>query len=501
MAISQWIILSFGSGQKTFGFIMLDNKSFREEAHKLVDWMADYMESVTENPVKSQVKPGEIINQLPAMAPTKGESFSAVFEDFKKIIIPGITHWQSPNFHAYFPGNSSYPSILGEMLTSTIAAQCMIWETSPAAAELEERVMDWLKSMIGMPEAWTGCIQDTASTATLAALLCAREHATNHEINKSGFYEIEKLRFYCSKETHSSIDKAVKILGGGASNLVKVASDDQLAIIPEDLERCILEDIKKGYQPAAVVAAIGTTGTLAIDPVRPIGQICQKHKIWLHVDAAYAGTALLLPEYRWMIDGVELADSFVFNPHKWMFTNFDCTAYLVRDKEALIRTFEILPEYLKTGTRGKVNDYRDWGIPLGRRFRALKLWFVIRDFGVEGLQQRLRDHISYANWLADQITNHEAFETVIEPTLNLVCFRYNPGGLSEERLEVFNSQLMQSINSSGKAYMTHTKVHGRYAIRMVMGQTYLQEHHIRSTWDLIQQCAQSVSDSFDMAGE
>ncbi|UXX81358.1 pyridoxal-dependent decarboxylase [Reichenbachiella carrageenanivorans] len=465
----------------------MDKKSFREEAHKLVDWMADFYENIEDYPVKSQSKPGEILSQLPATPPTKGEPFGEVFKDFENIILPGITHWQSPNFHAYFPSNSSYPSVLGEMLTSTLGAQCMIWETSPAAAELEELIINWLKPLMHIPDQWTGCIQDTASTATLAALLSARERKTNWAINHKGF-DKQKLRFYCSSETHSSIDKAVKILGVGTENLVKVAVDDQLAIIPEALEEAINKDIKNGYTPCGVVAAIGTTGTLAIDPIDAIGDICAKHKIWLHIDAAYAGTALLLPEYHTLIKGIEKADSLVFNPHKWMFTNFDCTIYFVKNVDALIKTFEILPEYLKTNTRGKVKDFRDWGVPLGRRFRALKLWFVIRDFGVEGIQSRLREHISYANWLVTQIDAHEHFELVIDHTLNVVCFRAIIANYSADQLDRLNADLITAINATGDAYLTHTKVKGQYTLRMVIGQTYVQKHHVESTWQVIQKC-------------
>lgn len=470
---------------------MLDKKSFREEAHKLVDWMADFYENIEDYPVKSQAKPGDIISQLPESPPTLGEPFESVFKDFENIILPGMTHWQSPNFHAYFPGNSSYPSVLGEMLTATLGAQCMIWETSPAAAELEELMINWLKPLMSIPDAWTGCIQDTASTATLAALISAREKKTNWSINKKGF-DAQKLRFYCSAETHSSIDKAVKVLGAGVENLIKVTVDDHLAIIPEELERVIKDDLESGFIPCAVVAAVGTTGTLAVDPIDAIGQICERYNVWLHVDAAYAGTALMLPEYHHLIHGIEKADSLVFNPHKWMFTNFDCTVYFVRDSEPLIKTFEILPEYLKTSTRGKVKDYRDWGVPLGRRFRALKLWFVIRDFGIEGIQTRLRAHISYANWFAEQVDSSNDFVIVITPVLNVVCFRFNSGYTSEEKLSQLNADLMAGINSSGEAYLTHTKIKGKYALRMVIGQTYVEKKHIEKTWSLIQRLVKDL---------
>lgn len=470
---------------------MLDKKSFRKEAHKLVDWMADFYENIESYPVKSQSKPGAIIGQLPSTPPMKGEPFDQVFKDFESIILPGMTQWQSPKFHAYFPANSSYPSVLGEMLTTTLGAQCMIWETSPAAAELEELIINWLKPLMNIPENWTGCIQDTASTATLAAMISAREQKTDWSINQKGF-DNQKLRFYCSSETHSSIDKAVKVLGAGVDNLVKVAVDENLSIMPSAFEEAIKEDIKNGYIPCAVVAAVGTTGTLAIDPINPIGDICKKYGVWLHVDAAYAGTALLLPEYHSMISGIEKADSFVFNPHKWMFTNFDCTIYFIKDEEALIKTFEILPEYLKTSTRGQVKDYRDWGVPLGRRFRALKLWFVIRDFGIEGIQKRLREHVGYAQWFANQVIQNDHFELVIEPKLNVVCFRMINREESEEKLNEKNTLLVAAINNSGEAYLTHTKVQGKYTLRMVIGQTYVQQHHIEESWQLIQSKAKDL---------
>lgn len=469
---------------------MLDKKSFRAEAHKLVDWMADFYENIESYPVKSQSKPGEVINQLPTTPPTKGESFEKVFKDFESIILPGITQWQSPHFHAYFPANSSYPAVLGEMLTATLGAQCMIWETSPAAAELEELMINWLKPLMNIPTNWTGCIQDTASTATLAAMISAREKKTNWVINQKGF-DNQKLRFYCSSETHSSMDKAIKVLGAGMDNLVKIAVDEKMAIIPSALEQAITQDLENGLIPCAVVAAVGTTGTLAIDPVDAIGNICNKYELWLHIDAAYAGTALMLPEYHSVIHGIEKADSFVFNPHKWMFTNFDCTVYFIKDQEALIKTFEILPEYLKTSTRGKVKDYRDWGVPLGRRFRALKLWFVIRDFGIDGIQARLRDHINYANWFADEINQHPNFELVVEPMLNVVCFRMI-ANQSEDQLNKLNEKLLTEINGSGDAYLTHTKVKGKYTLRMVIGQTYVQKHHVEKTWQLIQSKANSL---------
>ena len=458
----------------------------------MVDWMADYLDEIEKYPVKSTVQPGEIYDQVSDLPPVNAESMGAIFEDFKKVIIPGVTHWQHPNFHAYFPGNSSYPSVLAEMLTSTIGAQCMVWDTSPAAAELEEKVMEWLQQMIGLPKTWVGVIQDTASTATLAAVLSAREKFSKNVINESGFQAFTRFRVYCSQETHSSIDKAVKIAGIGANNLVKIAVDDKMAMKSKNLEAAIKQDLEDGHVPLCVVATLGTTGTTAIDPLPNIGIICEKYNLWLHVDAAYAGTALVLDTYRWMIEGIEYADSFVFNPHKWMFTNFDCTAYFVKDKQTLLNTFEILPEYLKTKVDVSVNNYRDWGIPLGRRFRALKLWFVIRNFGVEGIKKKISEHIEMANNLARRIAEHPAFEILVPPNFNMICFRYYKGQVSDQQLNVLNEKLLNELNDSGEAYLTHTKINGKYALRLVIGQTYVEQRHVDKTWNSLKRLAEEL---------
>jgi aromatic-L-amino-acid decarboxylase len=466
---------------------MENNKDFRKHAHEMVDWMADYLEGIENYPVKSKVRPNEIKDQLPEHPPQDPETMETIFEDFKKTIIPGITHWQSPKFFAYFPANGSYPSLLAEMLTATLGAQCMVWETSPAAAELEEQVLNWLKQMIGIPEQFHGVIQDTASTATLVALLTAREKYSRYAINENG-YDKNKFRIYCSAETHSSIDKAVKIAGFGINNLVKVPVDDHHAMIPEELEKLIELDITKGLVPICAVATLGTTGSTAIDPLFEISKITQRHNLWLHVDAAFAGTALVLDEYRWMIEGIEHVDSFVFNPHKWMFTNFDCSVYYVKDKEALINTFSINPEYLKTKTAGQVNDYRDWGIQLGRRFRALKLWFVIRNFGVDGIKEKINYHIELAKKLEQWIIEEENFEMITPRNFNLVCFRYKPSVISDENeLNKLNEKLLHKLNATGKLYLSHTKLNGKYTLRMVIGQTYVKEEHVMKGWKLIKE--------------
>ncbi|KAA3631101.1 MAG: aminotransferase class I/II-fold pyridoxal phosphate-dependent enzyme, partial [Bacteroidetes bacterium] len=324
---------------------MLDRNNFKQDVEPIIDWIDEYFRKLESLPVKSQVSPKEIYDQIPEFAPDHSEGFEAILKDLEEIILPGITHWQHPNFHAYFNANSSVESLYGEMITSAIAAQCMIWETSPAAAELEERMMEWLMKAMNFPPGFEGVIQDTASTASLAAILTAREVVTDFKSNEEGVPN--NLRVYCSTQTHSSIEKAVGIAGIGRKNCVKIPVDEQLRMVPELLEKQIEEDIKNGKQPCCVVVAIGTTGTVAIDPLKPIGEICQKHGVWLHVDAAFAGTALILPEYQWMAEGMEMADSFVFNPHKWMFTNFDCNCFFVRDRRALINTLSIMPEYLR----------------------------------------------------------------------------------------------------------------------------------------------------------
>ena len=465
---------------------------FRKNAHELVEWMALYMENVESFPVKSQLKPGEIFNRIPGKPPRKSESFSNFIRDLDEIIMPGITHWQSPDFFAYFPANTSPPSILAEMIIATLGAQCMNWETSPAAAELEEKMMLWLRDMIGLPPNFEGVIQDTASTATLAAILTAREKTTAFSSNNEGLYTGRVLRVYCSEQAHSSIEKGVRISGIGKRNLVKIPVSEDFSMDPEKLKEAIEADKKNGFLPCCVIATIGTTGTTAVDPLKPIGEICNKNHIWLHVDAAMAGTALILPEFQWMFDGKEHIDSFLFNPHKWMFTNFDCTAFFTKDAESLIRTFEILPEYLKTRTRGQVNDYRDWGIPLGRRFRALKLWSVIRSFGTEGLQEKVRQHIQFAANLKGMILKETDFEILAPVVINVVCFRYAPAGCDEKQINILNEKLNHLLNDSGKIYLSHTVINGKYTLRMVTGQTNVTLSHVEKAWALILQTARRL---------
>ena len=471
----------------------MKSSEFRKYGHQFVEWMADYLDQVEDYPVKSQVDPGETYKKIQNEIPSQGESIEAIFHDFKKVILPGITHWQSPNFFAYFPANSSPPSILAEMLTATLGVQGMKWETSPSSTELEERMMEWLRDTVGLPLDWSGVIQDTASSATLVSILTAREQNTGYSINRSGFNTDFRFRVYCSEETHSSIEKAVKIAGIGRENIVKLPVDKLMRLRPDLLRRQIEKDIATGYQPLCIIATLGTTGTTAIDPLEEIAAVATAHDIWMHVDAAYAGSALLLPEYQKHIKGIESADSFVFNPHKWLFTNFDCSAYFVKDKNALIETFEILPEYLRTQTEGLVANHCDWGIPMGRRFRSLKLWFVMRYYGLEELQNKLRKHIELARWLEEEIQKSARFEVAPPRNFNLVCFRFVPEApMDLDEINAMNEKLLQLLNSSGQIYLTHTKVNGIYTLRMVIGQTRVEKHHVEAAWKLIQQKAREI---------
>lgn len=472
----------------------MDSSDFRTYAHSVADRMADYFENVEQYTVKPNIEPGSIFAKLPDGPPMDAEPMDDILQDFESIILPGMTHWESPRFMAYFPANKSYPSVLAEMLTATLGAQCMSWITSPAATELEEQMMIWLRDMIGLPANFTGVIQDTASTATLSALLMAREKVSNFAINESGFPAGERYTVYCSSETHSSIEKDVKIAGFGKQNLRKVEADKNFAMHPQALEKAIRDDLDRGYTPTCVIATIGTTGSTAIDPLKTIAKICDRYNIFLHVDAAYAGTALLLPEMRWMIDGIESVDSFVFNPHKWMFTNFDCSAFFVQDEALLVRTFEITPEYLKTPEDQRVKNYRDWGVQLGRRFRALKLWFVIRNFGIHGLQEKIQTHLEIAEWFTQKIEDAPNFELLAPVPLNTICFRYHPNSINEEkRLNQLNRQLLDTIQQEGRFFLTHTKLNNRFTIRIVLGNTRLERKHADELWNYLQGIIQTLS--------
>ncbi len=463
----------------------MDNNEFRKYGHEIVEWIADYFDHVEQYPVKSKVKPGEVKALLPTSAPRTGEPTRDLINDFENIIMPGISHWQHPGWFAYFPANNSPISVLAEMLTAGLGVQGMIWDTSPSATELEEVVMGWLRDMIGLPADFTGIIQDTASTATLCALLSAREKKSGFAINDKGF--TQKLRIYANIHTHSSIEKGVKIAGFGKENLVYIEADENYALRLDSLTKAIEEDLQKGYVPCCVVGTLGSTSSMAMDPVEAMGNICRKYDLWFHIDAAFAGTAAIVPEYRSFMKGSEMADSFVFNPHKWMLTNFDCSAYFVKDSKILQRTFSIMPEYLKTDAADQVNNYRDWGIQLGRRFRSLKLWFVIRHYGVEGIQGMVRKHVELAQKFASWIADDPRLEILAPVNLSLVCFRHIKPGLSEEQTNELNRQLLGSINASGEVYLTHTVLSGKYCLRLSVGGRTTEEVHVRKVYELLKQ--------------
>jgi aromatic-L-amino-acid decarboxylase len=432
------------------------------------------------------VRPGDIAGQLPASAPVQGEPFAGIFADFRSIIVPGMTHWNHPGWFAYFPGNNSPPSILAEMLTATLGAQCMSWATSPAATELEQVTMDWLRQMIGLPEGFVGVIQDTASTATLVALLSARERATAYQSGERGMADAARLTVYTSTEAHSSVMKGVRLAGYGLDQLRLIPVDAAYAMRSDALKQAVAADLAAGFRPACVVATVGTTSSTAIDPLPAIAEICHEYGIWLHVDAAYAGTAAIVPELRALFAGMEQADSLVLNPHKWMLVNFDCSAYYVRDKEALLRTFRITPEYLRTSQDEQVVNFRDWGIQLGRRFRALKLWFVLRSYGVEGLRSLVRTHVALAQELEGWIRQDPDFELMAPAPFGLVCFRFRPPGVTDRAtVDELNRQLLSRVNASRRVHLTHTELGKHFVIRLVVGQRQTQRVHVEEAWQLI----------------
>jgi aromatic-L-amino-acid decarboxylase len=461
---------------------------FRQHGRAVVDWIADYYEHVESFPVLAQVEPGQIRASLPADPPTDGEPFEAILDDVEKLILPGLTHWQSPSFFALFPGNTSGPSILGELLTAGLGVIGMLWATSPACTELETHVLDWLVDMLGLPlefkssDSGGGAIQDAASSASLCALLAARERATGYASNERGCDG--RLVAYASSQAHSSIEKGIKIAGLGRENLRLIDIDDRFAMRADALARQIEQDRQAGLTPCFVCATVGTTSSNALDPLPEIGRICQEEGVWLHVDAAMSGTAALCPEFRYIHDGLELADSYCFNPHKWMFTNFDCDCFYVADRAALINALSILPEYLrnKATESGAVIDYRDWQIPLGRRFRALKLWFVIRHYGVEGLRYHVRRHVELAQEFASWVEADSRFEIAAPAPLNLVCFRHRGG-------DEINQELLDRLNQSGELYMTHTRLNDQLTLRFCVGQTHTESRHVERAWERILETA------------
>jgi aromatic-L-amino-acid decarboxylase len=463
-------------------------EEFRLSGYAVVDWIARYMEELEDYPVLSPARPGEIRARLPPRAPEAGEPLEAMLRDLDEIVLPGVTHWQSPNFFAYFSANASAPAILGDLVSSGLGVQGMLWATSPAATELETHVLDWLVEMLDLPEEFSsrssggGVIQDTASSAALCALLAARERVSDFQINQRGVDR--PLVAYASAQAHSSIEKAVKVAGIGRENLTLIDVDERYAMRPQALVEAIRADKEVGRIPFFVAATVGTTSSSAIDPLKAIGEICRGHHLWLHVDAAYAGSAAVCPELRFIHDGVELATSYCFNPHKWLLTNFDCDVFYVADRATLIRTLSVLPEYLKNRATesGAVLDYRDWHVPLGRRFRALKLWFVIRHYGVEGLRRHIRRHVALAKEFATWVEEDARFELAAPVPLSLVCFRHVGG-------DEVNQRLMDRLNASGEIYLTHTKLDDKLTLRLAICGTYTEHRHVEQAWRLIREAA------------
>jgi len=464
-------------------------EEFRQFGYKIIDWIADYRENLSDKRVMSDVLPSQISKQLPSNPPNKAESFEQILSDLNKILLPGITHWNHPSFFAYFPSNATLVSVLGELLSAGLGVQGMSWQTSPAATELEEVVMNWLRQMIGLPESLVGVIQDTASTATLVALLCAREKSSNHSQNIAGLQgEDSPLVIYTSEQSHSSVTKAALLAGFGKNNLRLIDTDKNYSMQVELLASAIKQDLANGLKPSAIIATVGTTNTTAVDPIKEIAEIAEKYNIWLHIDAAMSGSAMILSECRYMWDGVEKADSILFNPHKWLGVAFDCTAYFVRDPQHLIRVMSTNPTYLQTNVDGQVNNFRDWGIQLGRRFRALKLWFLIREQGVSGLQGRIKRDLDNANWLKEQIETNPEWEIVAPVLFQTLCIRHIPKpNMDEQAIATHNLAWVKRINDSGKAYLTPSIVKGKQIVRISIGAEMTTKVEVENLWYLIQQ--------------
>ena len=470
----------------------MDPAEFRTLGHELIEWIAAYRERVEDLPVMSRVEPGEVAALLPREPPRQGEGLGDIVADLERVVLPGITHWNHPGWFAYFPSNSDLASVLADLVSSGLGPQGMSWQTSPAATEVEDVVMDWLRQMIGLPESFSGVIQDSASTATFCALLCARERTTGFSQNRGGLQaEDAPLVVYASDQAHSSIPKAALLAGFGADHLRLIPTDGEHALRVDLLEAAVAEDRAAGRRPCAVVAATGTTATTALDPVGPLADLAERHGLWLHVDAALAGSAMVCPEYRWMWEGVERADSVVFNPHKWMGPGFDLSAYYVRDPEHLVRVMSTDPSYLRTAQDGRVRNLRDWGIPLGRRFRALKLWFVIREHGVEGLQARVRRDVGNAQWLKEQVDAAPEWERLAPAPLQTVCLRHVPAALAgdEAALAAHNQDIADAVDRDGRSYLTSAAVKGVRLLRVSIGAQATERRHVEAVWRALQDAA------------
>ncbi|HQF41532.1 MAG TPA: pyridoxal-dependent decarboxylase [Ignavibacteriaceae bacterium] len=469
----------------------MPKEEFRKAGHQLIDWIADYLNNIEKFPVLPKVKPGDITKRIPQTPPVNGEEIEKVLSDIDKVLLDGITHWNHPGFMAYFNTTSSGPGILAELLTAAFTSNGMLWKTSPTVTEMEKSMMNWFRQMVGLPENYWGIIYDTASTSSMHAIASAREQLNLgfREKGVAGRKDLPKIILYCSEQAHSSIDKGALLLGVGLDGIRKIPVNEKFEMIPEKLEEAINEDIKKGYKPFCVVATVGTTSTTSVDPVEQIADIAEKYNIWFHIDAAYAGVTAMVPEMRWVSKGWERADSIVINPHKWMFTPLDLSILLTRKKDILKRAFSLVPEYLKTAQDSEVENFMDYGYQLGRRFRSLKLWFIIRYFGVEGIANRLKQQISWAKEFSSWISDAKDFELVAPVPFSTVCFRYNPGNKTEDELNKINEELLEKINTTGKIFLSHTKLYGKFVIRLTIGGIRHERRHIQNAWELIKTIA------------
>lgn len=471
----------------------IDVESFRRDGHRLVNWIAEYLAHPERYPVLAQVEPGEVKRALPKEPPKNPEPLEAILRDLEEIIVPGLTHWNHPGFFAYFSSSGSGPGILGELLSAAFNVNAMLWRTAPAATELEELVLDWLRQLLGLPPQFMGIINDGASVSNLCAIATAREALglRIREEGLSGRSDLPRLRLYTSEQAHSSIDKAAIVVGLGQAGVKKIPVDDGFRMRPHALDAAIEEDLKAGWKPFSVVATVGTTSTASVDPVPEIARVCERHNLWLHVDAAYAGVAAILPEERSALAGCERADSIVVNPHKWLFVPLDCSAFYCRHPRLARQAFSLVPEYLRTPDEDRVCNFMDYGIQLGRRFRALKLWMVLRSFGSEGLRRHLRDHIALTRRFRDWIEANGHFELLAPPSFSVVCFRSHPRDLpagpeTDAYLNRLNERVLEAANGTGEVFLSHTELNGKFTLRLAIGNLRTAEAHVRRAWELLQ---------------
>lgn len=461
-------------------------EEFRRLGHQVVDWVADYRERVATLPVMSRVAPGDVKARLPAVPPREPEGFAAILHDLDRVILPGLTHWQHPRFFGYFPSNGELSSVLGDYLGTGLGVLGLSWQSGPALTELEEVVTDWMRQMVGLSEAWSGVIQDTASSCTLVSLLCARERGSDFSLARGGLQAAAApLVVYVSDHSHSSVDKAALLAGFGRANIRVIPTDERFAMRADALGQAVREDLAAGRKPCAVVATCGTTATTAFDPLEAIARVTAGHGLWLHVDAAMAGSAMILPECRELWTGVERADSLVMNPHKWLGAAFDCSLYYVRDPQHLVRVMSTNPSYLQSAVDSRVKNLRDWGIPLGRRFRALKLWCLIREQGVAGLQRRLRRDLDNARWLEAQVRAEPHWQVLAPVALQTLCVRHEPPGLAGDALDRHTLAWAARINESGAGYVTPATLAGRWMVRLSVGSLTTEREHVAALWDLL----------------